>query len=629
MSRANRGGVLIVALVAMVVAVTVAYSAASVATTHREDVLREDRELQARALADAGVNRAIAFVKDAMRLSPARPFDGLDKLLFTNGDPAQPVTYAVAADEALQRNGRTYGTFTVAVAAVMDGDARDVTITATGYVPSRARAVAKETVQAVVRFGVGPGRVFDYAYFVNNWGWFFGDPLNAYGNVGANGPMESFGMAPGGFGTPRYDSLSLANPAAPDLVGYHDDNGDGVMDGTDGGLYAGWKVADAASVRGIGGQAQNQHSYVEPTPMPNLSDLSPYESMAVASGGTLALSNGLDAYGVPLPPTIVSNGVLGDEPGELQNVVLIGTTDKPILLDGPVVVRGSVIIKGVVSGRGAIYSGGNVYIADDLTYLDPPSTLLPDSESEGDTETWLAANQDKDFLGLFAREHVAMGDISDPWWQSYMDWWMSNPMNESSEDSGADQIPWTQNGMDGVPNTEDDDALEGDHKFTVEEYTQAQFDLGLVPPGKNVGDPIPGSGEDIDGDGDWDKTATVHEFKLPAQLDSGEWAGNLPAGTTSYSEISSIVMTKVQATLYTNHTAALLTLAWDQPFELFGSLVSRNESLIYGTSEMNLVHDRRLAGGGGLFGNLLPQAPIPMQILAWQRYAGDLVASLQ
>src|SRR5262245_45048331 len=98
----ERGEVLVVALVTMFGA------AASVTTTRRDDVAQEDRELQARALADAGVNRAITFVQDSMRLSPFDPFAGLDAQLFANGDPAQPQTFALATDEALADGARTF-----------------------------------------------------------------------------------------------------------------------------------------------------------------------------------------------------------------------------------------------------------------------------------------------------------------------------------------------------------------------------------------------------------------------------------------------------------------------------------------------------------------------------------------
>ncbi|MBL8843504.1 MAG: hypothetical protein JNL90_18430 [Planctomycetes bacterium] len=615
-NRANAGSTLIVALASTMLAAGIACAGLSIATTGQADTAREELKLRAKAVADAGVHRAIAFLDQTARLSPFEPFATLDDLLFDGGGAA--IDYLLAEDEPLVMGGTTYGTCSVLLTASASGLVRDVTVTATGYVPNRASAKFRRTMQAVVRVEQRPAEVFDYSYFINNWGWFYGNTINGYGNVRSNGQFDAANYAPGAFGTPRYERIDLANPAAPDLVGYQDDNGDGVLDGSDGGIFAGWDIKDAGNVRGLGGEAQNQHDFVAQTAMPNLNDLSVYEARALAAGASLAIGG---AGGLPATP--VADAVLGDGVGEKQNLVLIGTVDQPILLDGPVVVRGDVIIAGVVSGQGAIYAGGNVYIANDLTYLDPPATSLPATNSEADTEAWIAANRSKDFLGLFAREHVVFGDYTHWIWRYYVDWWTNDAMNASAEDAGEDQIPGTRAGRDGIMDTADDDVLEGDGCFTVSHYTEAHAALGQIPAGKSVGDVIPGSGEDIDGDGAYDGTTTLAEFDLAAALDSGEWAGNLPAGTLHYSEIATLELTDVQAAVYTNHAAAMVTLAWGEDFDLLGALVSRNESMIYGTNHLNLTHDRRLTAGGA-YGTLLPSEIVPARILAWRSLEQDL-----
>jgi hypothetical protein len=615
--------VLVVALVTTLFAAALAWSAVSVGTADRSDAAHELQKVEARSLAEAGLHRAMATVRSTMRLDVFDPVAELDKLLFVNGDTTQPQTWTVAADEPLVRNNRTYGTFTVVVTAVANADdSRDLTITATGYVPDRANVRAKATSQAVVRAGLQPGEVFDYSYFINNWGWFYGDTILSHGNVRSNAQFDAANYAPSVFGTPRYTSMSLVDPAHPDLQGYQDDNKDGITDGSDGGIYSGWNIVNSGNVLGMGGLTKNQHDYDAQIPMPNLNDLSTYEVRAKQANASIQIGGGTDASGNPLPPTTVCNAVLGDEPGEMQNVVLIGTAAKPIILNGPVVVRGDVIIKGVVTGQGTIYSGRNVYVADNLTYLNGPSSYVPSDESEATTEAWLAANQGKDFCGLFAKKHVVMGDFTDGWWRMFVNWWLQDPMNSSAEDAGLDGMPNTRAGRDGILGNEDDDTLEGDGVWTVDHYTQAQADLGLIPAGKNVGDPIPGTGEDIDGNGQYDGTTQLSEFDLSAALDSGQWAGNVPAGTTSFSSLSSIAITDVNAALYTNHTVAMLTLAWGQDFHLFGSVVSRNESLIYGTNTMNLYADRRLSAGGE-FGTMLPRTLAPLKVLSWTQLDAD------
>jgi hypothetical protein len=41
------------------------------------------------------------------------------------------------------------------------------------------------------------------------------------------------------------------------LSGYRDDNGDGLADGNDGGLFSGWDIVGAQNVRGTGGREAN------------------------------------------------------------------------------------------------------------------------------------------------------------------------------------------------------------------------------------------------------------------------------------------------------------------------------------------------------------------------------------
>jgi len=79
----------------------------------------------------------------------------------------------------------------------------------------------------------------------------------------------------------------------------------------------------------------------------------------------------------------------------------------------------------------------------------------------------------------------------------------------------------------------------------------------------------------------------------------------------------------VDGVLYTNHAAALVTLASGSPFRFFGGLVSRNESIVYGTSSLNVIHDRRTQSSGA-FQSLLPLTVTPLRILAWRTLDGDV-----
>ncbi|MFH1377241.1 MAG: LamG domain-containing protein [Planctomycetota bacterium] len=60
------------------------------------------------------------------------------------------------------------------------------------------------------------------------------------------------------------------------------------------------------------------------------------------------------------------------------NVVLKGTPDNPIVIEGNVFIDGDVIISGYVTGRGCIYASRNTYVAGDLYSMNPPDEFDPE-----------------------------------------------------------------------------------------------------------------------------------------------------------------------------------------------------------------------------------------------------------
>jgi hypothetical protein len=512
----------------------------------------------------------------------------------------------------LTKDGISLGQYDVTVSAVnqIDRWTRDVLVHAVGYVPSKGSPNAvTRVVDAIVRVANGRSEVFDYVYFINHWGWYYGDTIVANGNVRANGQFD------GGV----YDSTLYAFPRFQKLV-----NGQfqGYID--DGGIYAGWNIIGAQDIKGDAnavwtqadvtaghctqsdvGKKKCQHPYQNPVVMPNLSDLTVYEALAREKGSYIKIGS-----------TVVVNAVQGDVSGTPQNLYLTGTATAPIEIHGPVVVRGSVIISGVVKGQGAIYSGGNVYVPKDLAYKTPPATP-PLHATQAQMESWIAANANANALGLFARKHIVVGDYTNSSWQSYVSSWVNDSRNESKEDAGMDGIPNTRNGRDGIRGTADDDVLEGDGIWTTNRYTTMHQTEGLIPPGKNVGDPIPGTGEDIDGDGRYTPRCLMSDFNIPASLTAANWAGNVPSGTPSYSSVSSTSITHIDAAFYTNHHIAMLTLASGKDMTFNGCVVSRNESIVYGTNHCIFNYDLRLLDEGQTYGFYLPRTWKPVQVVFW------------
>ncbi len=565
-------------------------------------------DVRAAGLAQAGVEQTKAIVAGAMdRMGVFDPLQGV-RSLFGDANVGERVDTLRA--QPMLSNGVNVGEYTVAMTMIQDNP-QDVTveITSTGYVPAAPENLrpgehlaAWDSVTVTVRMSVAPSSVFDYSYFVNNWGWLYGNTITINGNARSNGQMDVGGYRPKITGQPIYDAVEWdgSNATLGSLT-------------SEGGLYSGWDVANADRVQGTGGAAPNNYDFEDQIEMPNLTDLTRYEALATREGSSITVGG-----------VVVSDGIVGDDPAESQNLFLVGTRSDPIVLNGPVVVRGDVMISGFVTGQGTLYSGGNAYIPDSIEYLNGPTSSRPAQNSRQATESWLERSWDKDFLGVFARENVVVGDFTDSTWRRYVKGWLSSPMNSSDEDSGTDLIPHTRAGKDGVYGTADDDVLEGDNVFSVEVYSAADDALGVIPPGFSIGDAIPGTGEDIDGDGQRDGTLTLADFDFTDPLVTAHWEGNMPAsGISRYSDIASMYANNLDGTFYTNHAFSWVVFG-RQPARINGAMIARNENIVYGTSKLDFNYDARLIGGGlGMLGDMLPLIAQPMEVVQWRHNQND------
>ena len=611
----QKGMALVGTLVVLVSLIGLLYAASRISILEVKQSRHAVDDVRTEYLAEAGAERGLNFLAQAVKNTNIHdPLHGLNSL-FLGGATITPFVA-----EPVMNGTRRVGSYSVTMTSLSQTPTSiTIAIEASGYLPDAPTALPAgshvdswHAVRSTVRYSLAPSKVFDYGYFINNWGWFYGDTIYCNGNVRSNGQFDVAGYSPTVTGQPLYDAVSWDGAHAA-LSGYHDDNGDGLQDGNDGGAFSGWNIVGAQNLQGNGGHPSNQHDFQPAIPMPNLTDLSLYETSATLENGSISIAG-----------ATVTNGVYGDEPGESQNLYLVGTAANPIVLHGPVVVRGNLIISGYVTGQGAIYSGGNVYCPSSVQYVNPPTSTRPANNSQASTEQWLSNNWNKDFLGLFARENIVVGDFTDSTWQYYEAWWMGDALNSSAEDAGADGIPNTRAGRDGVMNTADDDVLEGDGQFTIQHYTAADLAAGAIPPGKHIGDPIPGTGEDIDGDGVYDGQTTLNDVILTTPLNTANWGGNMPVGgIPSYHDIASMYASNLDAVFYTNHSFCYTVLG-GQSAKINGALVSRNENIIYGTPTIDINYDCRLLGGSsGMASKLLPIAIQPPQILRWAQLDHD------
>lgn len=601
----QRGSALVASLVVFVAVAGLVVASTQLSSIEIQASRRTVDDVRATALAEAGVERSKAIMIDAARKAAIQnPLDGVRALF------AGSTTVENFAAEPMLADGVNVGEYSTTMTLNQD-NARKliVTITSTGYVPAAPANLGPgeklqswDSIDVTVEYEVAPSQVFDYAYFVNNWGWLYANTAYVNGSARSNGQMDFGGYSPTVTGGPTYSEVSYSGGAAS--------LGDRTSDG---GVYSSWDIVNAQNGQGMAADTDYHFDFEDPIEMPNLSDLSVYETRALSVGANISIGG-----------VTVADAIVGDVAGESQNLFLEGTLANPIVLDGPVVVRGDVMISGYVTGQGTIYSGGNVYVPESVEYLNGPATSRPASNSDTDTAAWLTTNHGTDFLGLFARENVVIGDFTNRTWRRYVSGWLASPLNASVEDSGSDLIPNTANGPDGIAGTADDDLLERDGVFTTELYTAADAAAGLIPSGFSVGDTIPGTGEDIDGDGQFDATLTLADFDFSDPLVPSHWEGNMPAsGIAKYSSIASLYANRLDASFYTNHALSWVVLGSD-PATVNGAMVARNESIVYGTPSLNFNHDARLLGGTtGIAGELLPHVLQPIKVLQWRRSEVD------
>lgn len=325
-----------------------------------------------------------------------------------------------------------------------DASVAIIPVVATAVCEERGMKVSA-TIQERVFFGTGQSRVFDNAYFVNNYGWMSGNftingEFRANGNVSLQGgavvngyiyaaPNREIGAA-GRVTTlsntsiyrqsdyrqkvssrSRYDvgnlnELGSYNPAtASGDIMYPRFAADGVT------VVSGTKSVEGKPII---------NEYSNPVEMPFVSDLQPYIDFARENKGTLTYpeSSYTDASGQRrgTPAGVVNAHYTGPGPsrqaglGDQGSLLLIGTSTNPIRIDGPVVVDGDVIIKGYVTGQGTIYAGRNVHIIGDIKYKNAPVwTHTKTGKAAEDEQT---GNEKRDMLGIVAKGNIVVGNAT-------------------------------------------------------------------------------------------------------------------------------------------------------------------------------------------------------------------------
>ena len=293
------------------------------------------------------------------------------------------------------------------------------------------RVVSDVAIEERFRFGVGRSKVFDYAYFVNNYGWFQGSGITANGDVRANGNMylDSSCTVNGEVYAAQNDELNVRGGIENKgkMKSRSEYWGASTTSGTSrptsppsnaanapkwvGGYEAPERTAGTTDIN------NRLHPYEETgIAMPWIGDLAQYVEYAQEMGGKLSggyrysqdaatgnlVKNNnaqINAHYDGAGPS--GNAALSDKGA----IVLEGTRDNPIVIDGPVVIDSDLVIKGYVKGQGTIYSGRNIHVVGSIQYVNPPSWPHPDTNPQQTARN----NSTKDLVGFAAKGNIVLG----------------------------------------------------------------------------------------------------------------------------------------------------------------------------------------------------------------------------
>jgi len=127
------------------------------------------------------------------------------------------------------------------------------------------------------------------------------------------------------------------------------------------------------------------------------------------SGGSI----GIVAPGVQLTTNGALSAILAGNTSSLDSVtrgqvVLVGTADNPLQLNGDIAIDGDVVLSGYVAGLGTLWARGNVYVRGDVQYLD--------GDAAGERTFGVGASGSSNALAITAGGNIVIGDLFRPGW---------------------------------------------------------------------------------------------------------------------------------------------------------------------------------------------------------------------
>ncbi len=486
--RRIRGSTMVTTLIMGGLATITGVAYLDIATQDLRTASARMREVAAQNLAEGGLN---AITQDIWRqFKIAQRFDSLQSAL-TGASPTNPRWVRTGVFAGV-------GNYTASVIGYTQPDSftRRITVRSVGWIDRNGNGQLdanepRQVIDQTFDLALSRSAVFDYAYFVNNYGWMYGfsnEQLVMNGDSRSNGDFEfRYGsggppvfngtimaspneklspraegriILPGGNQTPRqwnntdYTTRQLTNPWMRQAYNntLHGALGSSTFNLWRDYLYNaqgqmvngspfGAVLADVNGTRNFSNQTLDTRPTSEMI-LPDLNDLNYYINLSQTWRNPKAtFSDGLPNPNFNQPARIEvwnpqqnryvrvdTNGVING------SIALIGYANRPIRIHGPITVTQDVVIRGYVEGQGTIYAGRNVHIVGDVIYKNPP-------DFRGNVlNTVLATNEQRDALGLAARGSIMMGNtrqFGDPYPLRYM----TPPFTKGRYDENGNWIP--------------------------------------------------------------------------------------------------------------------------------------------------------------------------------------------
>ncbi len=486
--RRARGSTMVTTLIMGGLATITGVAYLDIATQDLRTAAARVREVSAQNLAEGGLN---AITQDIWRqFKINQRFDAIHSAL-NGASPTSPRWVRTGVFAGI-------GNYTASVIGYAQPDSytRRITVRSVGWIDRNGNGQLdtnepRQVIDQTFDLALTRSAVFDYAYFVNNYGWmygFSGEQLVMNGDSRSNGDFEfRYGsggppvfngsiiaspneklspraegriILPGGNQAPRqwsnteYTTRQLTNPWMRQAYNstLHGAFGSSTFNLWRDYLYNaqgqmvngspfGAVLADVNGTRNFSNQTLDNRPTSELI-LPDLNDLNHYIQLSRTWRNPKATySDGLPNPNYNQPARIEvwdpqqnryvrvdTNGVING------SVALIGYQNRPIRIHGPITVTQDVVIRGYVEGQGTIYAGRNVHIVGDIIYKNPP-------DFRGSVlDTVISTNERKDALGLAARGSVMMGNtkrFGDPYPLRYM----TPPFTRGRYDENGNWIP--------------------------------------------------------------------------------------------------------------------------------------------------------------------------------------------